>query len=38
LKQYGELPEATKINEQDAAYGGDDDDEIAFEEDDIDDI
>lgn len=38
LKQYGELPETTKINEQDAAYGGDEDDEIAFEEDDIDDI
>ncbi|KAI5451141.1 Translation initiation factor 1A [Naganishia albida] len=38
LKQYGELPDTTKINEQDAAYGGDDDDEIAFEEDEIDDI
>ena len=38
LKQYGELPDTTKINEQDAAYGGDDDDGIAFEEDEIDDI
>ncbi|KAJ9108563.1 hypothetical protein QFC19_002279 [Naganishia cerealis] len=38
LKQYGELPDTTKINEQDAAYGEDGDDEIMFEEDDIDDI
>ncbi|KAJ9107665.1 Translation initiation factor 1A [Naganishia friedmannii] len=38
LKQYGELPDTTKINEQDAAYGEDDDNEIMFEEDDIDDI
>ncbi|KAJ9115925.1 hypothetical protein QFC22_005068 [Naganishia vaughanmartiniae] len=38
LKQYGELPDTTKINEQDAAYGEDDDNEIMFEEDDINDI
>jgi hypothetical protein len=38
LKQYGELPDTTKINAEDAAYGEDGDDEIMFEEDDIDDI
>eukprot|EP00916_Digyalum_oweni_P014766 GHVL01024172.1.p1 GENE.GHVL01024172.1~~GHVL01024172.1.p1 ORF type:complete len:144 (+),score=29.52 GHVL01024172.1:40-471(+) len=32
LKSYGELPEATKINEHEGGFDGDQDDNIAFEE------
>jgi translation initiation factor 1A len=38
LKQYGELPETAKINEQDAVYGEEGDEDVMFEADEIDDI
>ncbi|CAD6575495.1 MAG: Translation initiation factor 1A [Cyphobasidiales sp. Tagirdzhanova-0007] len=38
LKAYGELPETAKINETDTFGPGDEDDNIEFDEEDIDDI
>ncbi|KAH8089640.1 hypothetical protein HD553DRAFT_304444 [Filobasidium floriforme] len=38
LKQYGELPDTVKVNENETAYGEESGDDVLFEEDEIDDI
>ncbi|KAI9282216.1 eukaryotic translation initiation factor 1A, Y-chromosomal [Sporodiniella umbellata] len=38
LKAYGELPDTAKINEADANFGGEEDDDVEFDFDNIDDI
>ena len=36
LKQYGELPDTVKVNENETAYGEESGDDVLFEEDEID--